>query len=158
MWLLITSLIALAFLPLYKKKTMSKQTYIALLLLVFYLCFVFQITIIKRIPENGYQYELQLFWSYRAIAAGKKDLIIEIILNIILFIPIGALFSSLLKKRWPVPLIGTGISFGIELTQLITKRGLFEFDDVFHNTLGTLLGLSVAVLVYKNVIGDSETS
>ena len=33
-----------------------------------------------------------------------------------------------------------GISLIIELTQLMSRRGLFEFDDVIHNTLGALLG------------------
>ena len=29
----------------------------------------------------------------------------------------------------------------IELTRLVNFRGLFEFDDVIHNALGTALGV-----------------
>ena len=29
----------------------------------------------------------------------------------------------------------------IELAQLISCRGLFEFDDVIHNALGTAIGV-----------------
>lgn len=29
---------------------------------------------------------------------------------------------------------------GIEVLQLIFKRGYFELDDIFHNTLGSCLG------------------
>ena len=29
----------------------------------------------------------------------------------------------------------------IELAQLISYRGLFEFDDVIHNALGTAVGV-----------------
>jgi glycopeptide antibiotics resistance protein len=37
-------------------------------------------------------------------------------------------------------LIGFLISLTIEILQLVTKRGLFEFDDIFHNTLGVAIG------------------
>jgi len=33
-----------------------------------------------------------------------------------------------------------GLSFGIEVIQLVFKLGLFEFDDVFHNVLGAVIG------------------
>ena len=35
----------------------------------------------------------------------------------------------------------SNISVLIELAQLISYRGLFEFDDVIHNALGTALGV-----------------
>ncbi|MBR4027500.1 MAG: VanZ family protein [Lachnospiraceae bacterium] len=31
-------------------------------------------------------------------------------------------------------------SLTIEVLQLFMKKGLFEFDDIFHNTLGGVLG------------------
>lgn len=37
-------------------------------------------------------------------------------------------------------LAGFGLSCVIEVSQLVFKRGLFEFDDILHNTLGALLG------------------
>jgi len=33
----------------------------------------------------------------------------------------------------------------IELAQLISFRGLFEFDDVMHNALGTALGVLIVL-------------
>ena len=33
-----------------------------------------------------------------------------------------------------------GTSFVIELLQLITFRGLFEFDDIIHNGIGCMMG------------------
>ncbi len=40
-----------------------------------------------------------------------------------------------------------GISFCIETLQLLFKRGFAEFDDVFHNVLGCLLGYGIIVLI-----------
>ena len=33
----------------------------------------------------------------------------------------------------------------IELAQLVSCRGLFEFDDVIHNALGTALGVLIVM-------------
>jgi len=60
----------------------------------------------------------------------------EILLNIILFIPVG-----LLSPRWKTVGLAAGYSMLIELAQLISCRGLFEFDDVIHNAFGTALGV-----------------
>ena len=35
---------------------------------------------------------------------------------------------------------GLSVSFCIEFLQLVLKRGLFEWDDMIHNTLGVYLG------------------
>ena len=35
----------------------------------------------------------------------------------------------------------SNISVLIELAQLISYRGLFEFDDMIHNALGTAVGV-----------------
>ena len=44
-------------------------------------------------------------------------------------------------------LAGFGLSCVIEVSQLVFRRGLFEFDDIFHNTLGALLGALVMAAV-----------
>jgi glycopeptide antibiotics resistance protein len=46
-----------------------------------------------------------------------------------------------------IVMIGCGLSVCIELTQLVTARGLCEFDDVFNNTLGAWLGY----VIYKKI-------
>jgi glycopeptide antibiotics resistance protein len=42
----------------------------------------------------------------------------------------------------------------IELAQLVSFRGLFEFDDVMHNALGTALGV-LLVLGIRRVMKRS---
>ena len=44
---------------------------------------------------------------------------------------------------------GSLLSLVIEVIQLISHRGLFEFDDIFHNTLGTVVGIGVFVLITR---------
>ncbi len=93
---------------------------------------------------------LELFWSYRKWFAGDVDLGQEIIANVVMFVPFGFLMSALLPttpsfkggKKTAV-VISTAIIFSllIETLQLILMRGLFEWDDVFSNTLGAALGL-----------------
>ena len=121
---------------------------VALSLLAFYHSFVFTITIIERIPSAMPHYQVSLFWTYKAIAAGRNDLKAEIFWNIVLFIPIGILIMILLSKRfrWMGIVIGFLLSAGIEVCQLVLCRGLFEFDDMIHNTLGTCIGVLVYLL------------
>ena len=42
-------------------------------------------------------------------------------------------------------LIGGGFSVLIETLQFFLKRGFAEFDDVFHNGLGCMIGFGVYV-------------
>ena len=44
----------------------------------------------------------------------------------------------------------------IELVQLMSRRGLFEFDDIIHNTIGTAIGFGLIVLIQK-LIGKQKT-
>lgn len=61
--------------------------------------------------------------------------------NVLLFVPFGTLMSILDRHFWRVFFIGLIFSCSIELVQFLLKIGLCELDDVFHNTLGTLIGL-----------------
>lgn len=121
---------------------MKASMAIILVTLAFYLSFVLTITIIERVPRKNARYNLELFWSYKAIVAGKVQLFAEIFWNIVLFVPIGLMVSALLKKNiWLSVMISALLSAGIEITQLLTHRGLFEWDDIIHNTFGALAGL-----------------
>lgn len=92
------------------------------------------------------RYELELFWSYRR----GGQLLWENFWNVVLFVPIGMFSSVLVKKKvWLAGVFGFLLSVGIEVTQLITHRGLFEFDDIFHNTVGAVLGMILFVLVRR---------
>ena len=70
--------------------------------------------------------------------------------NIAMFLPVG-FFPALLWRRgrwWKTMLTGAGLSLAIELCQIPTARGT-DIDDLWLNTLGALLGYSLAWLVGK---------
>mgnify|MGYP002853855641 CR=1 FL=1 len=86
--------------------------------------------------------DLRLFWTYNEIAQGDNALKYEIILNVVLFIPLGLLFGIIFRSSgWrKVFVLGCIVSCVVELMQLVMMRGLCEIDDVIHNTLGTTIG------------------
>lgn len=60
------------------------------------------------------------------------------------------------KLRWVI-LIAAIISYSIEFSQLLTKRGLFElFDDPFHNILGAIIGFTLWRMIMKRCSEKSE--
>ena len=109
-----------------------------------YLWTVLESTVFTRIPQAYPQYELRIFWSWKAFwVYHDNEMLKENILNCILLMPYGCLLPVALDKRinWKRGLvIGMGTSFVIELLQLITCRGLFEFDDIIHNGVGCMMG------------------
>ena len=51
------------------------------------------------------------------------------------------IFGSIISDYCPTLNAPVAFTLTIELAQLISNRGLFEFDDVFHNALGTAAGV-----------------
>lgn len=84
------------------------------------------------------------FWSYwRTFTQGDEGLGIQIVNNILLFIPFGfALplnFPRFEKLRYTI-LAAALLSLAVELIQGFTGLGLCEIDDVMGNTLGAGIG------------------
>lgn len=103
-------------------------------------------TILFRETGTSHTYELELFWSYKQwIFGGNIWLGMEILNNILLFFPLGFVLSDALNNSsfWPALLIPLFVSFTIEISQLLFKLGLFEFDDIFNNVLGAIAGWCV---------------
>ena len=123
---------------------------VSVLLLVTYLMLVFGSTVFMRQPGTR-QAEYEWFWSWKVVYHAFEEgythsLFWEILLNIALFVPIGALLplaSGRKRGIWLALVTGILISTSIEGLQLWLCRGLFEFDDIFDNTLGCVLGQAV---------------
>ena len=67
----------------------------------------------------------------------------ENLLNILLLFPAGILLPGVTGRKlkwWMGLLVGIAVSSAIEISQLLLCRGLFEFDDIIHNSLGCMLG------------------
>ena len=110
---------------------------------VAYIVFILNETIIGRPETKVYRYNLLPFWSYLALIRGEGVNIWRCIyLNVLFFIPLGALLWLAFKDRrwWKALLFSIVLSLCVEIAQLVLKRGLCEFDDVFHNAFGCMLG------------------
>ena len=114
------------------------------LLLLEYIALIYCSTVIFRKVNDVRKYEYIPFWSY-----DNMELLAENIMNIIVFIPLGFLFGIAVKKKkwWQVLLIGGCISSSIEFLQLLLKKGVSEFDDIMHNTLGCMIGYGIYALI-----------
>ena len=70
-----------------------------------------------------------------------------------MFAPVGVLTGHLWK--WKGLWGAAGLSITIELLQLITARGLCEFDDVIHNIIGAVIGVGI-VMIGRKLSGEAE--
>ncbi len=115
-----------------------------IIFLLLYIFFIVCMTLLFR--ESGESRGVfTVFWSYRQFFSNRYYAT-EILQNIWLFVPLGAVMYSVSKKRIliVVPFL---LSMVIELIQLIFGLGAFEFDDIISNTLGGLLGFLIAYLL-----------
>ena len=138
-----------------------------IVLLVLYIAFIVNMTLLFR--ENGDpKGEFDFFWSYSQFFTNSY-LRTEILENIWLFIPLGAILYSIFNvnadpylkskrkeglssfaiynKKGLVLLFPFFLSFTIEIIQLVFGLGLFEFDDMISNTLGGVIGYLIAYVL-----------
>ena len=136
-------MIAIIFTLLTKIKTASVKTKAVFLLLLIYLAVVFCYTVFMR-PAGFHISQTEWFWSYRRWLAGNGALGLEILGNIGMFVPVGFLVAAGLPRRkntyFMVVLAGLLFSCAIEFLQYELMRGVFEYDDIFNNTLGAVSG------------------
>ncbi len=128
--------------------------YLSLSTLFFYISCIICHTIIFRESSESYSYKLIPFWSYIEIfRSGQLVYLYENILNVILFFPIGFFMRAFLgrDKFMTAMSIGLCLSVLIEIAQLLFRKGLFEFDDLFHNCAGCALGFGT-YLVLRRII------
>ena len=125
------------------KKDRSSFIRNALLSLLWgYLFFVLCTTLLFRECSETIRYYLFPFWSYDVL---NYKVIAQHILNVLMFVPIGFLLSSVLNRtRWmQVIEMGCLLSVMIEILQLLTRRGVCNIDDVIHNTIGCAIGYGI---------------
>lgn len=122
----------------------------SVLLLIEYVFLVFCSTVIFRPTGETRQYDFHPFWSY-----SRPDLLVENIMNVIVFIPIGLLLGCAFKQTtwWKALLIGCSISVTIEALQFWFMKGFSEVDDVMHNTVGCIVGYILVKGVWLMVYG-----
>ena len=114
-------------------------------------------TVICRTAPVLKRVELKPFYNYVDIWNGVdfKRTLMEVLLNVALFVPIGFLLGGMMPKGFlKVLLTGFLLSSLIELFQLASGRGLCETNDVVHNTIGCMLGYAAAMAMMKQFASE----
>lgn len=117
-----------------------------LVLSVLYIFFIFYMTLMNR-SAGSYQRVQPLLSSYRLFFTSRSTRN-QILGNIALFIPLGALLGRLSRKgrSW---MLFVGLTAAVELVQLITGLGQFDADDILSNVLGGFIGWRLVRTAYS---------
>ena len=82
----------------------------------------------------------------------KREAAINIIGNVSMFIPTGIIMPILYRRLdhfWKVLLAGAGLSFVIEMIQLLFPGSVTDIDDLILNTAGVAIGYGIYKLVCR---------
>ena len=133
------------------KKKISKKKILLYGISICYFAVVFGAVFLNRVAVYK-EINLHLLSSYlEAYHNMSPSLIRNIILNILLFVPLGVflpLYTNKLDKIYKVVPIGFIITLIIEIMQYTTGFGIFEIADLLNNTIGVLIGYGL----YKSYI------
>lgn len=117
-----------------------------------YAIYILLVTLIIRAISNGLTIEnriisiidCNLIAKYKSAFTDRDpETIYDIMMNIMLFFPLG-LFYSLIdfkkNKILKISILGFLLSLTIELFQYLFNLGTCELADVVHNTIGCIIG------------------
>lgn len=93
--------------------------------------------------------EILRFWNYREIL-GTRSVFLNLAGNVIGFLPMGVLLPLLFpgtRSFFRTVSLTYGVSLLVESTQLLTRLGCFDVDDLILNTLGGVCGYLIWILL-----------
>jgi glycopeptide antibiotics resistance protein len=163
--LLLTIILSIGYFVIYKRllkgtKTIKVRQAVLYSMLLLYTIVVLGATVgmRSRMPYND-NTNFHLFSSYiDAWNSFEKSAWRNIILNILMFAPLGFMLPIIFRKckKWYITyFIGFLSTVAIEIIQLVTGRGIFELDDIFDNTLGCMIGYGI-VMIFMLFIVDKH--
>lgn len=131
------------------------------LTLLIYLYFVLNITLIDR-TAGTQRHVLRPLWEIRSMFQSGRYTYWsgQIGGNLIMLFPLGFLLPLISEKFKNILLTAiTGFAFSvlIEFTQYYTGRGLFESDDIMHNTIGAFAGCLFYLIVVRLMSKTPDT-
>jgi glycopeptide antibiotics resistance protein len=133
-------------------KSRSNQLTFGLYLI--YLAVLFWIIVLKlsvRFTYMGQQRSMNLIpYNQPLMLNGKADLG-EILLNALVFVPMGV-YVAILFRKWSAIKSILFFSFSsmvLESIQYITALGAFDITDIINNTLGGTIGLLLFKILQK---------
>ena len=117
-------------------------------LFIIYAVVVAYLTLFSR--QSGLVDRVDL--TFFSLLEESSDYMIQLIENVLLFLPAGILMPCIWKKQqsWKISLLtGAGLSLVIETVQRITGRGLFQIDDLITNVTGMMAGYGIFIFLKK---------
>lgn len=144
-----------------KVRICGRILFVVYLLLALYAMF-FSESLDRTSVSTQYRYnlipfaEIERFWNMR-YAYGWHITLVNLLGNVVCFLPFGFLIPTLSKNNvlnnfLSVTMLAMAFSMLIETTQLITKVGAFDVDDIILNTFGGLLGYIIFKMAKGMVI------
>jgi glycopeptide antibiotics resistance protein len=134
-----------------KKHSIYLSTELLLILLISYLAFIAEVTLLGRtFGSQARVFDTKWLWIDESMIQNITNL-----LNIILFIPFGVFITGIqmniksMRRIFMVINYSFLTSFLIECTQYITRTGYFELDDIEANIVGGLIGSIFFILCYR---------
>lgn len=128
-------------------KSPNNPNKLTIALLVIYLIALAWIIVLKfgiDFPNMGAERSINLIPYSRPLVLNGKANLGEIILNVLIFIPLG-LYVGVLFRSWSI-LKKIGLFFLVslvcEVTQFILAIGAFDVTDLINNTSGGIIGLT----------------
>lgn len=97
---------------------------------------------IRSMIDNGVRATLS------TIHIESRRMAKEVILNVLLYIPMGYLLPFVWKSMrhlWVITLVGFACSCATEFAQLYFRIGCFQVDDIVCNTVGTMIGAALGL-------------
>ena len=129
--------------------------FIIILLLICWGTVVLGITTLSRPAMFTGQFNPSLFSSY--VNAWNKWSMPElqlIIFNMFMFVPLGFLLPVIhpkMKSFWRVFILSIVFTLCVEIFQYISGKGIFELDDLLHNTIGSLAGYFIVMAIVTSI-------
>lgn len=137
--------LSLRFVKTDSRKKQAVRTTCIILLLLSYIGLVLLITVFARNTGTEYKMQLKPLYSLFRTDHMNRDIIRDIC-NVMLFFPAGFIiqYMGTAKRKGYLLLMLPVFSLVIETIQLITRRGMFDVDDLLSNVLGGILGFMLA--------------
>lgn len=141
--------------------------FIYLVMLVYFMFFAEALG--RSVASASYHYniipfkEISRFLTYRQ-TLGMEAVFANLLGNIVAFVPFGLFLPGLINNRYGylgMTFLSMDLSLFIEVSQLITKVGSFDVDDIILNTIGGVLGYFIfrMYMMYrrKNVTKNEQS-
>lgn len=144
-----------------RKKRLSRRELaikgMCILAMLVYLYCVFSMTLIDR-TAGLRRHVFRPMWELRSMLQSGNYTYWsgQIVGNLIMLFPLGFLLpviSERFRNIRAAAAAGFVFSLFIEISQYYTGRGLFESDDIIHNTVGACIGCIMYVLIFEKTIG-----